>query len=97
MDGIGYCSYCRKIHSAKEELYDLRDDPFEEVNILGRKPTVHKGLKEEIDDLVNYLTLKRQREIKRRHSEQTKEDPYIYSKEEEEKIEKRLRSFGYID
>ncbi len=97
VDGIGYCSYCRKIHGGTEELYDLEEDPFEHVNIVEQNPRIRRDLSKRLEDFISYLTLKRQDEIKERDLTQPDGMTYEYSPEEQKQIERRLRSFGYID
>jgi arylsulfatase A-like enzyme len=96
-DGVGYCSYCHKIHSAAEELYDLEDDPFERANILERNPDIHRDLKEKLDDFISHLLLKRESQEKQTDPSQLGEGAYAYGAEEEEDIKRRLQSLGYID
>ena len=94
-DGVGYCSYCHKIHSAAEELYDLKDDPFERANILEQNPDIHRDLKEKLDDFISHLLLKRESQEKQTDPSQLGEGAYAYGAEEEEDIKRRLQSLGY--
>ncbi len=96
-DGVGYCSYCHKIHGAVEELYDLRDDPFEQVNIAKGNPNIRKDLKKRLDDFVTYLTLNRQSEKRQKDLVRFDEEPHTYSMDNEEEIKRKLQSLGYID
>ncbi len=97
VDGVGYCSYSHRIHGGPEELYDLKDDPLEQVNIVERNPSIRRELRRKLDEFIDHLTLKRQKEIKQQDLLQFDEETYAYSPEEEEEIERRLRSFGYVD
>lgn len=96
-DGVGYCSYCHKIHGAVEELYDLRNDPFEQVNIAKGNPNIRKDLKKRLDDFVTYLTLNRQSEKRQKDLVRFDEEPHTYSMDNEEEIKRKLQSLGYID
>lgn len=96
-DGIGYCSYCHKIHGGAEELYDLKHDPFEKVNIVEGAPGIRKDLKGKLDDFVTYLRLKRESEIKQKDLVRFDEDPHTYRAGNDEEIKRRLKSLGYID
>jgi len=97
VDGVGFCSYCQKIHSGREELYDLARDPSEEVNLIDEEPAVCQVLKKELDGFVEQLTLRKQKRIKERETRQGESETWTYSAEEQKEIEKRLRSFGYMD
>jgi arylsulfatase len=96
-DGKGYCSYCHKIHSAREELYDLGADPFEEKNIIKEKPQVHKELEAKLKDLVQHLIRKRQEEIKNNNLRQPEKSDSSDNNQEEEMVRRRLRALGYMD
>jgi arylsulfatase A-like enzyme len=96
-DGIGYCSYCHKIHGGSEELYDLEKDPSEQINIVEQNPRIRRDLRKRLEDFVRRLALKRQGEIRERGLRQPDERIYDYSPEEQKEIEKKLRSFGYIE
>ena len=97
VDGVGFCSYCQKVHSGPEELYDLERDPSEEVNIIAQEPEVHQALKQELGCFAAELTLRKQKRIERNGTDQSETEPWEYSAEEQKEIERRLRGFGYMD
>jgi arylsulfatase A-like enzyme len=96
-DGVGYCSYCHRIHGGPEELYDLKDDPFERVNIVEQNPSIRKDLKQKLDDFVSHLTMRRQREEKQGDLVGFDKETATYGAQEEEEIKRRLQSLGYVD
>jgi arylsulfatase A-like enzyme len=96
-DGVGYCSYCHRIHGGPEELYDLKDDPFERVNVVQQTPSICKDLKKKLDDFVSHLTKKRQSEEKQGDLVGFDKETATYGAEEEEEIKRRLKSLGYVD
>jgi arylsulfatase A-like enzyme len=96
-DGVGFCSYCHKIHGGPEELYDLTQDPSEEVNLIDEKPAVRQIFKKELDGFVEQLILKKQQKIKEQETHQGESKTWTYSADEQKEIEKRLRGFGYMD
>jgi arylsulfatase len=97
VDGVGFCSYCQKVHSGPEELYDLERDPSEKANIIDQEPEVHQALKRELEGFVAELTLRKQKQIEINGTDQSESEPWAYSVEEQKEIEKRLRGFGYMD
>jgi len=97
VDGVGYCSYCHRVHGGPEELYDLERDHLEQVNVVEQNPNIRTDLKKRLEDFISDLTFRRDRQITEEDQAQSGDDTYTYSPEEEKEIERRLRSFGYID
>jgi len=96
-DGAGYCSYCHRIHGGPEELYDLKHDSFERVNIVEQNPSIRKDLKQKLNNFVFQLRMKRQSEEKQGDLVGFSKETTTYGTEEEEEVKRRLQSFGYVD
>lgn len=82
------CKGCGCIHGSTKELYDLNKDPGETENIVGDLSGRANKLHEKLTDWVKLLEANRQR------NSLDAERPFDTS--EEEIIEERLKSLGYI-
>jgi len=94
-DGTGHCLYCRKVHGGVEELYDLRRDPEEKVNLARQDRARARSMRERLEKKMRALDEKRMRKAKKSAGIppfRPPEDPA-----EERRIRRRLRSLGYMD
>lgn len=79
------CRRCGLIHGAKEELYNLNEDPKETENIISEKPQIARELRKNLEDWINKLDYK-----------QPQIDTSKIYKEDIDKVEERLKGLGYI-
>ncbi len=62
-DGKGWCSYCEKVHKGVEELYDLKADPGETINLLAKHPETARRMRGELNNTIRSLNGKRDKEF----------------------------------
>lgn len=53
-----FCKFCHVIHGGIRELYDLRKDPDETLNLIDQYPDIVKHLKKQLHDHICALELK---------------------------------------
>lgn len=56
------CSSCGIVHGGLEELYDLTNDPSEKENIVEKRREIADMLRKQLDEWINYLKGKREKE-----------------------------------
>lgn len=76
------CGYCNTVHGAERQLYDLRNDPGEEENVVDSHPDVADRLQSEYDSFVSRLV-------------SPSEADSTTNYEGEEAVLDRLESLGY--
>ena len=79
-----YKYFKNKYHDENNHLYDLKNDPLEEYNIITKKPDIAKKMNELLLDL------------KDEHNFNPKKTDQLFDTEEEDNIEAELRKLGYI-
>lgn len=62
-DNSGWCRYCQTVHGGKEELYDMKNDPEEKTNIVGKNKEIAMQMKEKVEDLIKELNTKREKQM----------------------------------
>ena len=62
-DNKGWCKYCEKVHKGVEELYHLREDPGETINLVARHPEKAVRMRSKLERILNALNHKRQIEF----------------------------------
>lgn len=85
------CKECDRIHGGIEELYDLKNDPEENSNIVAEQPEVAQKLRKNLDSWVKQLQHKKTRTIAHEKGTQN-----YYTKEEEKLIAEKLKELGYF-
>ena len=79
-----YKYFKNKYHDENTHLYDLKNDPLEEYNIVKKKPNIAKKMNELLLDLQG------------EHSLNPEKVDQLFDAAEEKKIEAKLRKLGYI-
>jgi arylsulfatase A-like enzyme len=79
-----YKYFKNKYHDENTHLYDLKNDPLEEYNIIKEKPDIAKKM--------NALLL----DLRDEHNFNPEKTDQLFDAEIEEKIEAKLRKLGYI-
>ncbi len=79
-----YKYFKNKYHDENTHLYDLKNDPLEEYNIVKEKPDIAKKMNELLLDL------------QVEHSFNPEKTDQLFDAEEEKRIEAKLRKLGYI-
>lgn len=62
-DGVGHCNYCQIVHGGPEELYDLRADPEENMNIAESEPELRTAMRMRLEDFSRHLNSRRERAV----------------------------------
>ncbi|UCB61217.1 MAG: sulfatase [Candidatus Bathyarchaeota archaeon] len=84
-----FCRCCQSIHGGQEELYNLRKDPDETQNIVGKDHKAKEAIERRLLDWVKLFD----------HPalEKSSTEKRTYSREEEKEVIERLRKLGYME
>lgn len=99
-DNKGWCKYCEKVHKGVEELYDLRKDPGETINLVARHPEKAAQMRSRLEGIIGGLNHKQQKEfikgkvagLKKKHLKDILSKGKAISMNDQENTPKKMKS-----